>query len=154
MARANRIRLRLRAKLGEIMSSGLEQNVRMALSRSVQIQLDRVEMKILQIRRRERAQQEEKRERRVQERQKEERRVEQQREEARRRRRSDMRQRSIRIRRDFLYPSNKGGFDPYKMSPNLSGGSSGTAVSFSVAGQSGVVMDSAVPSGDVVNVVV
>ena len=160
MGRANRIRARLRSKLGEIMSSSLDNDIKKSLARSVQMQLDRVEVKINQIRRRERAKQEERRERRAEERREEERRVEKQREAARRRRQHDMRQRTIRIRRDFLYHADEGGFDPYSVSPahmNIGGGigggfAGGVAVSFEVSGHSGtasVSMDAA--GGDMVN---
>ena len=151
LGRANRIRQSLRSKVSEIMSSSLDEDVKKSLARNVQLQLDRVEVKIRQIRRRERAQQEEKRERRNEERRQEDRRIERRREEARRRRRSDMRERTTRIRRDFLYSARNGGFDPYdnnvKVNIYLSSGAS-AAVSFDVGGNSGVVADGGAPSGD------
>ena len=156
LGRANRIRQRLRSKLGEVMSSSLEEDVRKALARNVQLQLDRVEVKIRQIRRRERAQEEEKRERSANKRQEEDRRAERIREERRRRRQSDMRQRSIRVRRDMLHPASEGGFDPYN-NPITTAltmgaiGSVGPAVALDIGGYSGVVTDSAPPAPDVVN---
>jgi len=157
MSRANRVRAQLRAKLGEIMSSNLDNDIKMGLARSVQMQLDRVESKISQIRRRERAKQEEKRDERAEQRREEERRAEKQREARRRRRQHDLRERSIRVRRDFLYHADEGGFDPYSVSPKhmAMGGSfaattmSGAAVSFDVGGQSGVVADTMPAGGDI-----
>lgn len=145
IGRANRIRQRLQSKLREVMSSSLDENVRKALARTVQMQLDRVEITIRQIRRRKRAQEEEKRERRAEESKEEERRVQRQREERRRRRQSDLRERSVRIRRDFLYSANQGGFDPYNnnITRAMTGGT-GPAVTFNIGGQSGVVMDAGV----------
>ena len=154
IGRANRIRQRLRAKMGEIMSSSLDEDVRKSLARTVQLQLDRVEGKIRQIRRRERAQQEEKRDRASAQRREEDQRIERQREERRRRRQSDLRQRSIRVRRDFLYSANQGGFNPYNNNITMSHPPSinGPAVAIEIGGYSGVVMDSAPPpNADVVN---
>ena len=143
LGRANRIRQRLRAKVNEIMSSTVEPEIRESLARSVQMQLDRVENKIRQIRRRERAEQEEKRDRQARERRKEDARLQAQRDEARRRRRNEMRQRSINIRRDLLYPANRGGFDPYRFSPANNFGHP-VAVSYSVGGVTGTVSEVAV----------
>ena len=161
IGRANRIRQRLRSKLGEIMSSSLEDDVKKSLARNVQMQLDRVEQKIRQIRRRERAKEEEKRER-AQEQQREKerldearlnesRRAERQQEERRRRRQSDLRPRSTNIRRDFLYSARQGGFDPYdnNLSVNIS---PGPAVSYNVKGQSGVMPDAPLPA-DAVDII-
>ena len=158
VGRATRIRSRLRAKLGEIMSSSLDDDIKKSLARTVQLQIDRVDRKIIQIRRRERAKVEERRERRNQERQNEERRVEIQREAARRRRRNDMRQRSIRVRREFLYPASQGGFDPYNKTINggssfLNGNGTPPAVSFNIAGKSGTITDTPAPAGDMVDLV-
>ena len=157
LGRANRIRQRLRSKLGEVMSSSVDDDVRKALARNVQLQLDRVEVKIRQIRRRERAQEEEKRERRANQKREEDRRAERLREERRRRRQSDIRQRSTRIRRDFLYSARDGGFDPYNNGITVSitgvGSAHAPAVAFDVGGQSGVVMDTAAASApDMVDV--
>ena len=113
IGRANRIRQRLKSKLSEIMSSSLDEDVKKSLARNVQTQLDRVEQKIRQIRRRERAQEEEKRDR-IRERQREQdRRAELQRDERQRNRQRDLRPRSVSVRRDFLYSARQGGFDPY-----------------------------------------
>ena len=139
IGRANRIRQRLRSKLSEIMSSSIDGEARKALARNVQMQLDRVELTMRQIRRRNRAQEEEKRERRAEEKNEEERRIDMQREERRRRRKSDMRERSIRVRRSNLYPANQGGLDPYNN--HITTSITGPAVSFNVAGQSGTLTD-------------
>jgi len=157
IGRANRVRSRLRAKIGEIMSSNIEPDIKKSLARNVQMQLERVENTIRQIRRRERAEQEERREQRQevtrqrerrQEKTRAERVEERRREEARRRRRNDMRERSTRIRRDFLYPARQGGFNPYDFASNRNGNfndnNSGftidvpPAVAFDVGGTSGV----------------
>jgi hypothetical protein len=160
LSRANRVRNRLRAKMSEVMSSSLDANERKTVARSVQMQIDRVDRTIRQIRRRERAEQEEKRERSSQETRQESRRVEQQREEARRRRRNDMRPRSISIHRGFLYSANQGGFDPQRMfgpdANGVSGLEANASVSFNVAGQQGFVIATGPPpsvGGDVVDVV-
>ena len=153
LSRARRIRQQLVNKISEVMSSNMEQESRMAAARAIQTQLDRVEMKIVQIRRRERAVQEEKRDRNTQERQQEERRIQRQREEARRRRRSDMRPRSIRISRGFLYHERDGGFSPSTVAGHGLF-SSAAAVSFDVGGKTGVVMDTGGGgAGDTVNMV-
>ena len=167
LGRANRIRQRLRAKIGEIMSSNVDEGTKKALARNVQMQLDRVENTVRQIRRRERAQAEERRERTRQEKRSDDERIERKREirreQARRRRRSDIRERTIRVRRDFLTPANQGGFDPYDFVTNgINGAGSGTtdviaggpAVAFSIGGQSGVVMDAAPPAVDIVNMTI
>ena len=152
IGRANRIRQRLRSKMGEIMSSSLEDDVKKALARTVQLQLDRVEGKIRQIRRRERAQVEEKRDRRAEAQREQDRRAERLREERRRRRQNDLRQRSVRIRRDFLYSASQGGFNPYDNNITMtSPPAAGPAVSFDIAGQAGVVMDAPAAAADVVN---
>ena len=151
VSRANRIRARLRGKLSEIMGSSLDHDTKMALARTVQIQLDRVEMKVRQIRRRERAKEEEKRENRARERREEDARTERRREQERARRRRDMSQRSVRIRRDFLYPASKGGFDPYSVSPVVQSPGANAAVSFDIGGSSGTVSGAA-PVADIVDV--
>lgn len=151
IGRAKRIRQRLRAKIGEIMSSNIDENVKRTLARTVQMQLDRVEGTIRQIRRRERAQREEQRERNEVRQREEDRRTERLREERRRRRQNEMRPRSIRVRRDFLYSARQGGFDPYNnhLSVNQAP-AAGPAVSFSIGGQTGVVAGPPPPpAGDV-----
>jgi len=158
IGRANRIRARLRAKIGEIMSSPLDDDIKKALARNVQMQLDRVEDKIRQIRRRERAKEEEKRERASREQEEQDRIAEKRREEARRRRQRDMRQRSINIRKDFLFSAEEGGFDPMSAAQagvNMSfSATAEPSVAFSVAGHSGVAMSTApMPAGDMVDVV-
>ena len=151
LGRATRIRQRLRSKLGEIMSSSLDESLRKSLARNVQLQLDRVEMTMRQIRRRERAQKEERRDRAQEQRREEDQRAEQRREQRRRNRQGDLRQRSVRIRRDFLFSARDGGFDPYDNNVTMTNQPpAAPAATFSIGGQSGVVMD-APPPADVVN---
>lgn len=97
------IRQRLLSKLAEVSSVvDVDRRTRDAMVATVKMQLDRVDQKIADIRRRERAVEEERRARRDQES-----------ESTRRQRRRDMQERSIRIRRDFLYPADQGGFNPH-----------------------------------------
>ena len=157
MGRVNRVRAQLRAKLSEVMSSTLDEGTKKGLARAVQTQLDRVDSVARQIRRRERAEQEERIDNRARERRQESRRQELRREEARRRRRNDMHPRSTRIRRDFLYSASQGGFDPYDARPVSFNGNNGgghAAVAFDIGGQAGVVIDSAAapPAADVLDV--
>jgi len=161
LSRANRVRRQIRAKISEILQSDLEPEVRQALVRTAQVQLGRVDNKIRQIRRRERAQEEEKRDNRAERNQEEDRRAERLREERRRRRRHDLQPRSIRVQRGWLYSARDGGFCPYRMAGNQ--GSSGfkigddaigagPAVSFDVAGATGFVDMGGSIAADIVNV--
>jgi len=111
---ARRVRTQLVSKQMEIANSTLDPAKKQALSSKIQLSIDKVDRMITQIRRRERAETEQKREeatKRTEENQ--EKREEIQREVARRRRRNDTREQSVRVRRDFLYRAEDGGFDPY-----------------------------------------
>lgn len=104
ISRAHQIRQRLLAKLSEVAGSEMEPRARDAVMADIKMQLDRVEQQIAAIRRREQAILEERSARR-----------ETDTPEERRRRWRDMQERRIFIRRDFLYHSNDGGFDPNNM---------------------------------------
>jgi hypothetical protein len=124
--------------MAEILRSDVPQNQRLAMSRTVQLQLDNVERTISQIRRRERAEKEERRARRNPDKRRETAREI----EARRRRRADMRERSIRVRRDLLYPARRGGFDPQQANQGMNmhpAAASASGVAFDIAGQSGEI---------------
>ena len=101
IGRAQQIRSRLLAKLTEIAGSDLEPRARDALIADIKMQLDRVDQKVMAIRRRQRAIEAEKNARR-----------ETDTPEERRRRFRDMQERRIYIRRDFLYHADEGGFNP------------------------------------------
>jgi len=150
--RAHQIRRRLNNKLSEITRNpDLERDARMALSRSVMNEISRVDRVIRQIRRREEAIQEEKLERNRAER---EQRMEERLEEMVRsqERERDMRPRSTRIRRDFLYPAREGGLNPNDYAPDANKPPStsttinipSASVSFDVGGVTGTVTDVAV----------
>jgi len=98
--RCVRIKSRLAAKLMEIYASDLDDKMKSALARNVLLEMSKVEQKISDIRRRERAAQEEKENRKDES------------EHVKRRRRHDLEKRSVVIRRDYLYSAEKGGFDP------------------------------------------
>jgi hypothetical protein len=140
------------------MSSNLEPEVKKSLARNAQLQLTRVENKIRQIRRRERAEAEEKRDRRTEQDREETRREERLREERRRRRQHDLRPRSMRVNNGWLYPARDGGFCPYRMAgqngavPASDAFGAGPAVSFSVGGHTGFVDTGAGVTADLVNV--
>lgn len=126
------MRRRVMAKLAEVAAAiDLEPRVRGAMVATVKMQLDRIDRQIMAIRRRERAIEEERQARRDDC------------PRARRRRRADMKERSIFIRRDFLYSARDGGFDP----KNPAGifktpAAAGAAVAFDLGGANvGVVMD-------------
>lgn len=104
IARATRIRTQLVAKLREVFAAPIDMNLRKALSRTVTSEIENVDRMINQIRRRKRAVREEQRAQNNND------------PAARRRRRNDMAARSITVRRDLLYSTNRGGFDPRKFS--------------------------------------
>ncbi|MCL2015325.1 MAG: hypothetical protein FWG68_03650 [Defluviitaleaceae bacterium] len=153
LGRAARVRRQLFAKIGEIMASDLESEIKQSLSRNVQMQLDRVDKTIRQIRRRKRAEEEEKIEKaRAERNRREEERDELlrlQREEARRRRRRDLQTVSIAIRRDFLLPAEKGGLDP-NIFPLTTVGMP-PAATFDIAGQTGTIADIPAANADMVD---
>lgn len=101
LGRAFKVRARLIAKLQEVAGGDMEDRAQGAMKMDIQMQLNRVDQQIANIRRRERAVQEERTTRRRDDTP-----------EARRRRARDMQERRIWIRRDFLYHANNGGFDP------------------------------------------
>ena len=101
IARAKRVRAALLAKLQEGFASDMEPRARDIFAADIKLQISRVDQTINAIRRRERAIEEERNVSRRNDTP-----------EARRRRFREMQQRSISIRRDFLYHADKGGFDP------------------------------------------
>lgn len=127
------MRRRVLAKLAEVAAAiDVEPRTRDAMVATVKMQLDRIDRQIANIRRRERAIEEERRARR---------------DECpnrRRRRRADMKERSIFIRRDFLYPADRGGFDPRNPAgfPKMPI----PAVAFDISGTTGIAMDSPAPA--------
>ncbi|MCL1997546.1 MAG: hypothetical protein FWG65_02130 [Turicibacter sp.] len=146
LGRAARVRARLAAKIGEIMASDIEDDMKAALSRNVQMQMDRVENTVRQIKRRKRAEEEEKRERTRNEKQRAEElqneRLRQQREETRRRRRRDMQQQSINIRRDFLSSAERGGLNPRDFSVRAQfENAPSPAISFDIGGKTSTIAD-------------
>jgi hypothetical protein len=127
------MRRRVLAKLAEVAAAvDVDKRTRDVLMANVKMQLDKIDRKIADIRRRERAMEEEKRARRNEC------------ETRRRRRRHDMQERSTRIRRDMLYPASEGGFDP--RNPAGFPSSSGAAVSFDLGGTAGMAMDAPTPA--------
>jgi hypothetical protein len=98
--KANQVKARLNAKLGEIMASELEPKEKMGFARMVMLELNKVEQKIADIKRREAALQQERM------------RPKKETEAERARRRYDMKERRVGIRRDLLYSATEGGFDP------------------------------------------
>jgi len=127
------LRRRVLAKLAEVASAvDVEPRTRDAMVATVKMQLDRIDQQIAAIRRRERAVEEERRARRDEC------------PERRRRRHRDMQERSISVRRDFLYPAHKGGFDPRNPLGFVSIPS--PAVSFDIGGAAGIVMDASAPA--------
>jgi len=124
VARAQKIRGQLQGKLSEIMSSDMDDRAKKALAIEIQTQIDRVDQQIAAMRRREQAKREEKQRRRTEETAQE-----------RRRRNHDIQERSIFIREDFLFPANRGGFNPADFT--LSSTSTTAPVSFSISGSIG-----------------
>jgi len=118
------VRRRVLAKLAEVAgATDVEPRTRGAMVATVQMQLDRVDRQIAAIRRRERALEEEKRAKRDECPRK------------RRRRLADMKEKSIYIRRDFLYDAKDGGFDPRNPANVLTGTyAADAAVTFSMGG--------------------
>ncbi|MCL1988743.1 MAG: hypothetical protein FWG64_12365 [Firmicutes bacterium] len=147
LGRAARVKRQLSAKLGEIMASDLEDDVKKALASNVQMQIDRVEQTVRQIKRRKRAEIEEKTDKARKERNKQEEQQDEKlrlrREESRRRRRRELQKSSIAIRQDFLVPAEKGGFNPNDFNLNTPNGITPTtpAATFDIAGQHGVISD-------------
>ena len=117
--RCVQIRARLYAKIGEIAGSDLDIKQKMALTRDVMTQIDKVEIKISEIRRRERAVKEEKTAKKTEA------------EHVKRKRWYDTQKRTAHIRKDYLFPAEKGGFDPYGFSPDIP---ITPAVSFDISG--------------------
>ena len=128
--RCMQIKARLNAKLSEIFASDLDDKLKMALSRDILFQLNNVEKKIHDIRRRKKAEHEEKTAKKDES------------EAVKRRRRYDMQKRSITIRRDYLFSAEKGGLDPNNFIVSIS--SDNVAVSFDIGGVSGGMPDVAV----------
>jgi len=124
VARAQKIRGQLQGKLSEVMSSDMDDRSKKALAIEIQTQIDRVDQQIAAMRRREQAKREEKQRRRTDETAQE-----------RRRRNHDIQERSIFIREDFLFPANRGGFNPADFV--LSSTSTTAPVSFSISGSIG-----------------
>jgi hypothetical protein len=129
VSRCLKVKARLAAKLGEIYSSDLDPKLKNALARDVMIQIEKVEVKISEIQRRERAVAEEKRSRKNESAFK------------KRQRQMDMAKKTAQIRRDYLYSAEEGGMDPASYMPGS--GASDAAVSFDIAGMTGTVTDAA-----------
>jgi hypothetical protein len=106
--RCSAIKARLNAKLGEIYKSDLPQAQKMTLARDVMFQMDKVEQKISEIRRREVAVREEKSAKKNEP------------SHLKRRRKRDMEKKTTSIKRGYLYSAEEGGYDPNNM---LNGGS-------------------------------
>jgi hypothetical protein len=134
VGRAVRIRARLYAKLDEIFASDLDLKVKMSLAKDVMVQINRVEQKITDIQRRERAIKEEALAKSKDEP-----------EHVKRRRRYDMQKRGIAIRRDYLYHANDGGFDPMSFCVNAM--KAAAAVAFDIAGVGGEMLSPQVSEG-------
>ncbi|MCL2388136.1 MAG: hypothetical protein FWC89_11415 [Defluviitaleaceae bacterium] len=129
VGRAQQVRGRLRAKLAEVYGSDMDPRTRQTAAADIKMQLDRVERQIGAIRRRERAMEEERTTRRSNDTP-----------EARRRRARDMQERSINIRRDFLFHSSRGGWDPNVPTFNTSAGTNAaSSVAFDIGGNVGTM---------------
>ncbi|MCL2203536.1 MAG: hypothetical protein FWB88_06325 [Defluviitaleaceae bacterium] len=129
------MRRRVLAKLGEVAAAvDVEKRIRDAMVATVKMQLDKIDRQIANIKRRERALREEQQARR---------------DECpnrRRRRRADMQEQSVRIRRDMLYPAKEGGFDPRKpFGFPSTHHAPAPAVAFDVGGTAGIAMDAPAP---------
>jgi hypothetical protein len=124
-----KLKARLNAKLSEIFSSDLDPKMKNALARDVMVQMDKVEQKISEIRRREKAVAEEKRARKNEQ------------EHVKRQRQRDMAKKTTYIRRDYLYSAEEGGMDPASYMPGAAG--SEAAVSYDISGMTGTVTDAA-----------
>jgi hypothetical protein len=124
VSRAMRMRTRLYAKLAEIMASDLDNKMKKALASDVMMQLNKVEQKIIEIQRREKAKQEERVAKKNES------------EHVKRRRRNDLRLREAYIKKEYLYHADDGGMDPMSYSQAAL---SGSAVSFNFSGISGEV---------------
>ncbi len=95
-----KIRAKLKAKLQEITGSNIDEKIKHALVRDVMMQLNKVEVKINEIKRREAAIQEEKKAKKDESAQ------------AVRRRRDAIRKRTTAIQRKYLHSASEGGLDP------------------------------------------
>ena len=129
------MRRRVLAKLSEVAAAtDVEPRIRDTMMATVKLNLDKIDRKISAIRRRERAVEEERQARRGEN------------ENQRRRRRAEMQQQSIRIRRDFLYHANDGGFNPNNplgmFTPPAPLFDTGAALTFDAGGHTGFLMDS------------
>ena len=116
----HRLKNRLNAKLSEIYGSDLDVGLKRSLAQNVVMALANVEQKILEIRRRERAVQEEKTAKKNEK------------PHEKRRRQRDMEKRTVRIRQDLLYSAKDGGLDPDNLLNIGSAAFSDPAVSVSV----------------------
>jgi hypothetical protein len=124
------MRRRVLAKLAEVAAvTDVDKKTRDAMVATVKMQLDKVDRQITAIKRRERAVKEERTARRDEC------------PRARRRRQHDMKERSVNIRRDMLFPADKGGFDPRNPA-----GFPVAAVSFNFGGTVGMAMDAPAPA--------
>jgi len=133
---ARRIRARLLAKLQEVYGSDMQSRSRGAAAMDIKLQIDRVDRQIAAIRRRERALEEERTTRRDDS------------PEARRRRARDIQQRSIGVRRDFLYHASRGGFDPNNVLFNKTGLQNPvSSVAFDIGGKVGTMDIAAADAG-------
>jgi hypothetical protein len=136
---AMRIRSRLYAKLDEIFASDINQKAKMTMAKDVLLQITKVEQKIVEIKRREKAIQEERMNKKNDT------------ELDKRKRKYDMQKRSIGIRKDYLYSAAEGGFDPTNnFMTNFSSGEA--AVSFDISGMSGEMVAMAAEASVEVNV--
>ena len=122
-----RIRSRLLAKLQEIFDSDLDEKAKMSLARDIMMQIDKVEQKISEIRRREKAVAEERRARKTES------------EHEKRKRRHDMAKRTATIKREYLYHASEGGLDPSSYLPAVGASSVSPAVSFNFSFSGGVI---------------
>jgi hypothetical protein len=135
--RCIKVKARLNAKLGEIFASDLDDKQKMALARGIMLELNKVDGKIADIRRREKAVRETQQTKRKNETESE-----------RRRRKYDMEKRTITIRKDFLFHANQGGYDPNNAAFGGIQLDFPAAVAFDISGMAGEVGGAAADTGD------
>ncbi len=98
--RCMRIKARLYAKLNEIYGSNVDMKMKQVMARNIMLQVEKVDVKITEIKRRDKAVLEERKRKKNES------------EEERRKRREDMEKRSTTIKREYLFSAKEGGYDP------------------------------------------
>ena len=127
-----RIKTKLNAKLSEIFISDLEDGIKMALARSILMEIAKVDQKIAEIRRRERAVREERVARKDEK------------EHEKAKRRHDMKKRTVTVRKDLLYHASEGGLDPDSMLCGMPDGAAfSPVVAVDISGADAVSLDAA-----------